>query len=333
MENQARILRPTPPYPHPVDRSITLRSRAVLLALATVLAFPAAPSAAAIAPAANPRECSQTFLVEGDAAVERGDLDEATAKYREAYHCLSMVDRASYMGSIPVRKAMAVFDQRVAQATDPQLRRQLLHDQRALLAELLLAVQARDAEALGDDVLAELEATRRRLDDALATEEQDPIDDRDDESTTATTATTATTRGPSLNGTQDAPPKPRLDRLGLGLTIGGSALLATGLGVSVGFWTVRSQAQANVDGGNPAFAEGTQARADYLAHTDAIARDYLIAGSVLAGVGLATAAAGVAMLVVRRRADRSTTALRVTPVSTPTTAGLSLHGRWAPTGR
>lgn len=314
-----------------MERSFTLRLRAVLLALATALGIPAAPSTAAVmAPAANPRERSQTLLMEGDAAVERGDLDEAVAKYSEAYRGLSMADRASYLGSIPVRKAMAVFDQIVARAAGSERRRQLLEEQRALLAELLLAVQARDAEALGDDVLAELEATRRRLDAALSVEEQDPTpaspDDHDGEPNVAGPSAPPNAEPSPPRAMEDAPP--HLDRLGLGLTIGGSALLATGLGISVGFWTVRSQAQDRVDGGGPRFAEGTQARADYLADADAIARDYLISGSVLAGVGLAVTAAGVAVLVVRRRADRRTAGLRVTPVAAPTMAGLRLRGRF-----
>ena len=194
-------------------------------------------------------------------------------------------------------------------------------------------MRARDgaAEEIGRDVIGELEDIQRTIDEALEAEEPPPP-------TRGTAIADPFPKPRREHGTivdpfsADSPPphpsKPRRDPLGLGLAIGGGAVLVTGLGVSVGWWTVRSGARAKVDGGGEAYAEGTQARADYLAQADAYARKYLVAGSVVAGIGLATTVAGVAHLVVHRRRATRDTALHVTPFSSPSVGGLVLHGRF-----
>jgi hypothetical protein len=311
-----------------VGYSIVLRSRANRLVLAIVMAMsPTCAAASSMAPA-SARESSQDLLTEGDAAVELGDFDVAISKYRASYYRLSKADRASYLGSIPVRKAMAAFEQGVAEERDPAKRRQLLEDQRVLLAQFLLEVRARDgaAEEIGADLIAELEAIQRANDEALEAEGHSADPSSADSPPVPVVAPLATKETRALPS--DEPPASPRDPIGLGLIIGGSALLATGLGVSVGWWTVRIGARAKVDGGGERFAEGTQSRADYLDTAHEKARKFLIAGPVIAGIGLATTLAGVAHLVVHRRRSTRDMALHVTPFSSSTAGGLVLHGRF-----
>jgi hypothetical protein len=301
------------------------------LVLATPLAMPPTDAVASSMAPASPRELSEALLTKGDAAADRGDFDAAISYYRASYYGLSEIDRASYLGSIPVRKAMAAFEQGVARQRDPAKRRQLLQSQRDLLARFLVAVRARAgaADEVGKDVIAELERMQRSIDEALAAEDYDIVDPFSRNAPKGGARVSFPVEVPPKTGQAPIPTKLHRDWIGLGLTIGGSTLLATGLGVSSGWWTVRSDAQANVDGGGEAYAEGTQARADYLARADAIARNYLVAGSILGGIGLATAVGGVVRLVVhRRRSSAQRTALHVVPLSSPTTGGLVLHGRF-----
>jgi hypothetical protein len=307
--------------------------RAVLsLVLGALLALPTT-SALASTNAPTPRERSQILLAEGDVALEKGELEEAISKYRSSYYGLSAADQASYMGSLPVRKAMQAYEQQIAKEQDPGKRRALLQRQLVLLEEFLDAVTAKAGavDEVGDDVIAELAETRRTIEAALAgptKPEVPPVDPQNDASADPDQPTPETDQGsPPATTTTDAPKPPR-DWLGLGLVIGGSTLLATGLGVTVGWWTIRNTAQANVDG-NDDFAEGTDARADYLAGEEDRARTFLIAGSVVAGVGLATTIGGVVRLVVhRRRATARTTAMHVVPILSPDTHGLVLQRRF-----
>jgi hypothetical protein len=298
------------------------------LVLAVLLAVPPTIGHAEVA-SQSPRERSQVLLTEGDEAVERGELEAAISAYEGSYAVMSEIDRASYLGSISVRKAMEAFDQRVAREQHPAARRDLLLRQSTLLARFLDEVRAREGgtEDVGAEVLAELEAKQAEIDQALRAGPHEAAGSSDAPEHAPTTALRPTPDEPSLE-----PPirtEPDRDRLGLGLTIGGSALVATGLGVSAGWWVVRRGARANADGGGDAFAEGMPARADYLEHADAVARKYLVAGSIVAGVGLATMIGGIVHLAVhRRRADAGATALRVVPFSSPTTGGVVLHGRF-----
>lgn len=302
------------------------------LALAVVVALsPVGAFASALAPA-SPRDRSQVLLVEGDAALERGELDKAISMYSAAYYGLTKTDQASYVGSLPVRKAMEAYEHSVARVQEPTQRRALLERQRALLDEFLDGVATRPgaAEEIGAEVMAELEQARRSIDDALATLDAKPEPDPDAKpkpDPDPKPEPEPEADPPLADPTGDEPKRPR-DWLGLGLTIGGSTLLATGAGVCVGWWTVRNGAQELVDGGGEGFAEGTQARADYLLKEDALARKYLIAGTVVAGVGLATAIGGVVHLALHRRRHPAPTALLVAPLLAPTLTGVALHRRF-----
>lgn len=309
------------------------------LALGALLALPpGGASATALAP--NPRQRSESLLAEGDAAASKQRWDEAISKYRASYYGLPPEDQASYLGSLPVRQAMRAYDQRVAQERDEGKRRALLRRQRVLLEEFLDAVAAKRgaAEEVGADVIAELEQLRRSIDEALdgppkadhseadpEPESTDEIEPDDEEATSAPTDPAGPV-SPEPAPASDSPRPPR-DWLGLGLVIGGSALLVTGVGVSVGWWTIRNTAQENVDAGGADFAEGTQARAKYLADEEARAKQFLIGGSVVAGVGLAAALGGVIHLALHRRsASSGSTALL--PVLSPTAAGFVLKRRF-----
>lgn len=305
------------------------------LALGTVLALPSAP-ALALAPSARQR--SEQLLAEGDAASTAKRWDEAISKYRASYYGLPPEDQAAYVGSLTVRKAMRAYQERIAQEQDPSQRTALLQRQRVLLDELLAAVAAKPgaAEEIGEDVIAELEETRRSIDAALAGSQ--PTEPEPNDTTTTTTTDPKRDPGDPTSTTTSTPSdrpepttKPPRDWLGLGLVIGGSVTLAAGLGVGAGRWVLRANAQQLVDAGGEEFAPGTTAREDYLAGEHARAQKFLIAGSVVAGVGLATAIGGVVhILVHRRRASTpgKASAMRLAPVLSPTTAGLVLHRRF-----
>ncbi|MEM6992650.1 MAG: hypothetical protein AAF721_19205, partial [Myxococcota bacterium] len=80
---------------------------------------------------------------------------------------------------------------------------------------------------------------------------------------------------------------------------------------------------------SPDFAVGTDARASYLEDEDARARRFLIAGSVIGAVGLATAIGGTIRLVLHRGKHNSrATALRLTPAFGPRQAGISVARRF-----
>ena len=317
-----------------MSRPPALPARAALcLALGTLLALPA--PALALAPSARQR--SEQLLAEGDAASASKRWDEAISKYRASYYGLSPEDQAEYVGSLTVRKAMRAYQERVKVEEDAGQRKALLERQRVLLEEFLGAVAAKPGAAakIGDDVIAELEETRRALDEALAepkaavdeptgdttSGETDP--DPDDTSTTTTTPTTPTDRG-------EPTAKPARDWVGLGLVIGGSVTAVAGIGVSVGRWTIRANALQLVDAGGDTYAPGTDARTNYLDQEYTRADKFLLAGGIVAGVGVATIIGGVVRIFVHRRrtAAASTTALHLAPVLSPTTAGLVLHRRF-----
>lgn len=309
------------------------RRVALSLALGTFLALPS--PAHAFAPSARQR--SEQLLAEGDAASGKQRWDEAISKYRAAYYGLPPADQAGYVGSLSVRKAMRAYQERVAAEQDPNERKALLERQRVLLEEFLDAVAAKPgaAEELGEDVIAELEETRRSLDAALAepkptTTEPNGDASSDDAPPPGSDRTTTTTPAKPTTPADRPAPTSKRDWVGLGLVIGGSVTLVAGLGVSVGRWTIRANAQQLVDAGGDEYAPGTTARSDYLDQEYARADKFLIAGGVVAGVGVATIIGGVVRIFVHRRrtANAGTTALHLAPVISPTTAGLVLHRRF-----
>lgn len=317
-----------------VFRSLASTPRVFSLVLGAVLAL-SSPPAFGLAP--NARQQSERLLNEGDAAAAKERWDEAISKYRASYYGLPPEDHASYLGSLTVRQAMRAYAKRVAQEQDPAKRRSLLERQRVLLEEFLDAVAAKPGASaeLGPDVIAELEETRRSIDAALAPPKDDePTEDVGPEPPTdPADPSTEANEDPVDPGGTTAPdgPKPPRDWLGLGLVIGGSTLLATGMGVSVGWWTIRSGAQDEYDDDENCApgSEGHLTCLDYLEEEEARAKKFLIAGSVVAGVGLAAAIAGVVHVVIhRKRTSPRATALRISPVLSPTTAGVVLQRRF-----
>lgn len=299
-----------------------------------MLALPSTP-ALALAPGARQR--SEQLLAEGDAASSKQRWDEAIAKYRAAYYGLPPEDQATYVGSLTVRKAMRAYQERVAAEQEPGQRKALLQRQRVLLEEFLDAVATKPgaAEEIGEDVIAELEESRRSIDAALADPKPTTSEPTGDTSldTSGSDGTATTTTSDPDDTTTDRPdptPKPARDWVGLGLVIGGSVTVAAGIGVSVGRWTIRNNALQLVDAGGEDYAPGTQAREDYLDQEYARANEFLIAGSVVAGVGVATIIGGVVRIFVHRRRTSTPkpTALHLAPVLSPTTAGLVLHRRF-----
>lgn len=329
----------------PVSCSISSPARVLLFTLGSSIALPSFPAlATTLAPGG--RERGEALLAEGDADSAKGEWNEAISKYRASYYGLTRADQASYLGSLPVRKAMRAYQERIVQEQDPNKRRALLQQQAVLLEEFLDAVAAKPgaAEDVGKDVITELEQLRSSIDAELRPKLPEPAPG-------PSGGEEPPSPDPGPGGGEEPPPpdpgpdpapdpippdsshpladEPRRDWLGLGLVIGGSTALATGLGVSVGWWTVRTMAQENVDAGGEDFAPGTEARKTYLADEDARAKEFLIAGSVVAGAGLAIAIGGAVRLVVhRRRAPSRAAAFRVSPLLAPTAAGLVLHRRF-----
>jgi len=318
-----------------VSRPISSPLRAVLsLALGALIALPSAP-AFAVTLAPSGRERSEALLAEGDADSAKGEWEEAISKYRASYYGLTRADQASYLGSLPVRKAMRAYGERIAQSQDPVKRRALLQRQRVLLDEFLDAVATKPgaAEEVGEDVIAELEATRSSIDAALEppskVPEPTPAEPPHEPSTSSDPPPPQLEQSSAdTSSTSIDTPKPPRDWVGLGLVIGGSVALGTGLGVFMGRWTILDDAHAKVDSGGDPYGPGTDLRASYLAEEEARAQKFLIAGSVVAGVGLATAIGGAVRLLVHRHRSTRATALHVAPLLAPTTAGVVFHRRF-----
>jgi hypothetical protein len=325
------------------------------LVLGAWLALPPIHAHAMAAP--SPRQRSELSLIDGDAALERGDFDDAISKYRAAYYSLAPSEQASYLGAMPVRNAMRAYEQRVVQEQDPEKRRRVRQRQREFLSEFLDAVNGREgaAKEVGQDVFAELEANLKAIDSELGQEQTEqettdptepPVPDPPGGGTTVPPDSRAV--DPPDNGTADpdslkgasggddsnpgtpgpGASKASRDWLGLGLVIGGGTLLGTGFGVSAGWWTIRNLAPAKADEGGELFAEGTAARAEYLAGENIRARHYLIAGTVVAGVGLATTIAGAVHIARHRRRANQATAMHFVPLFGPSVAGLAFHRRF-----
>lgn len=294
---------------------------------------------AAWAPRVAAEDRSQAFVTDGDAAFERGDYEEAIAKYRAAYYGLDPAQRTSYLGSLPVRNAMRAYTLLIAERQD----RVVLERQLAFLAEFLESVAAQDggAEQVGAEVMAELEAVRADVQLKLARLSQvvapppgavtaptpNPADAPSQGAPPTTEAAAEPEPGASPVAIDSLAPPPGRDPLGLGLAIGGGVTAGIGAGVMVGWWTVRRQAEAEADrvfGPDP-----SPARDEYLREEWYHARRYLIAGSTIVGLGLATAATGAVLLVVRRsRGSRAGMALRLLPAVGPQGAALRLSGRF-----
>ena len=282
------------------------------------------PTHARSAPASEARERSQGHLLEGDAALEDGRTAEAASSYRAAYQALEDTDRAGYLRSIPLRKALRAYEQLVQDEPDADRRRALVLEQRELVDGFLRAVaETPGAEQdLGEELVAELSQARDALDETLRTSapaEPDPAP-------TPLDAPPIAQPEPSSDSALSARRRP--NRLALGLVVGGSALVATGIGISVGYFTIRRGALRLVDA-SPDFGEGTPQREAYLEQEDGRAQKFLIAGTVVAAAGLAAAIGGTIHWVVSRSASPSRdNAARVSPLVTPSFAGVELSRRF-----
>lgn len=291
-------------------------------------------------------ERSQAFVIEGDEALEQGDYEEAINKYRAAYYGLSASQRISYLGSLPVRNAMRAYDLLRAGAPDQAT----LQQQLGFLTEFLAGVEARDdgVERVGADVVAELQRIREDLERELAARPEESgagrpggqpeppeppresarMDELDDALTVVeepadeeSAAMEASAGDPAEDGDRTR----TRDWLGIGLAIGGGAIMGVGTGVMVGRWTIRRQALTKADQTDwPSAAYRTA----YLDGQDLRAQRFLIAGIVVLGVGTATLTAGVVHILMWRRARPETATLRVYPQLGTKTLGFGLSGRF-----
>lgn len=287
-----------------------------------------AASRAYAAPKRQPEGNSEGFVDQGDAAVTRGDYEEAIAKYSAAYYGLSADERASYMGSIPVRKAMEAYDLLFEQKKE----RAVLDQQLAFLDRFLGDVESRPdgVERVGGELVSELKAVREAVEKKRATfdapkdpEPEPPVASEPVGGPTEPDLEPKPDPGPTSDEGSDrgAPRNP----LGIGLAVGGGVALGTGAGVMAGWWTVRNQAIDYADE-EPGYEEGTTARTDYLAREEARARKYLIAGAVVMGVGAAVAITGV--VLVARKPGGKRKHVAIAPQLGPSNAGFVLSGRF-----
>ncbi|MEX1364475.1 MAG: hypothetical protein AB1Z98_15220 [Nannocystaceae bacterium] len=276
------------------------------------------------------------MVVEGDAAYANGQLEVAISKYRASYYGLSPEDQASYLGSLPVRKAMRAYEQLIASEPDPERQRALRLRLRLLVVEFLDAIAGKEgvAEEVGEDVITELEEKRSSIDEALA---EPMAEDSDAPNPPASLVDEPTVdEVPEERGSGDEQdqqhlpslpaPGPKLDWLGIGLVLGGSTALMAGGGVSIGYFNIRADADAQVAASDDPDSDDAQG---YLQRQYAKARKFLIAGSVVGGVGIAVVVGGVVRLALHRRhARRDATASTLAPLLTPTAAGLTLQRRF-----
>lgn len=325
--------------------SIRLRGASVGLSLALglgpVLALVGlVPGDAAAAPR-KPKsglDRSYAFVAEGDAAFDRGDYDEAIAKYSAAYYVLTSEERASYAGSIPVRNAMRAYDRQVAQ----DLGRILLDRQLGFVTEYLETVKDHPdvPNPPTPEIIAELEDKRRKIEkkiaelSAVAAPDDEDSDASEDDGAPAPVTETDPEPSPSTDPTPTPegndteatlpPDGPRPSKVGIALAASGGVLVGLGAGVFAGWWTVRNQAPGLADM-EPGYEEGTMERETYLQREEDRARRYLVSGAVVMGVGVAVAATGVALILKNRRSPRP---LSLDPSFAPGHAGLALHGRF-----
>ncbi|MCX4241742.1 hypothetical protein [Paraliomyxa miuraensis] len=313
--------------------------RAPSLLLGALLTLPPTTASAHPFPSASlaptTRERSQLLLAEGDAAYANEHLEEAISKYRASYYGLSPDDQASYLGSLPVRKAMRTYEQLIANQQDPAKQRALLQRQRLLLIEFLDAVADKygAADEVGEDVIAELEQKRRSIDDALTEPQTDDTEVPAPSVPPADQRTSEALPGPDdgKDTSSPPPPKPPRDWLGLGLVIGGTTTLAAGAGVSIGYFSIRSGADALVAAGSSNPAHDPDSIQTYLDQEYARARIFLITGAAAAGVGLAVVIGGAVHLALHRRRPHTpsdATASTLAPIASPTTAGLVFRHRF-----
>lgn len=328
------ILRsPTRALQVPGRRSRALTALAVILALATPAISSAAPSKRK---PDSGLERSQAFVEEGDAALERGDYEDAIAKYSAAYYGLDTEDRVSYIGSIPVRQAMRAYDLLVAQEQD----RAVLDRQLSLVTEFLENVRSRPdgVDRVGKEVVDDLQVVKEAvekkiaaLSEASAPHSTDapgskPVEETTTEPEPVTTTPPNTTPPADGDSTNGMPFREPPSRLGVGLAAAGGVVLGTGAGVMAGWWTVRNQAVEYADA-EPGYEEGTTERVDYLEREEARARKYLISGVVVMGVGAAVATTGVVLIAQHRRRGKQAP-VAVAPVFDPRHAGLVITGRF-----
>ncbi|MCH9681162.1 MAG: hypothetical protein K0V04_07005 [Deltaproteobacteria bacterium] len=308
------------------------------LTLAAALVATNAPVRADAAPrrGSSELERSQAFVSEGDALLEQGEYNEAIAKYRAAYYGLTPEERASYMGSIPIRKGMRAYDLLVAQEQS----RAVLERQLALVTEFLESIKNRpDGKAkVGPTIIAELEASRSAVEKKIAAMSEvaaPSTDEPPEDPAPALVEEPAPTQTPTepdpspdtrrSDGAIDEPPPSGPSTLGIALAASGGALMAVGAGVLVGNWTVPAQAErfANEE---PGYETGTQERVNYIADQDDRARRFLISGSVVLGIGTAVTIGGVVQIIMHRR--RSPSNIALAPALSPRHAGLTVRGRF-----
>jgi hypothetical protein len=297
-----------------------------VLTLVALLVLPATVVRATGMVAPKSPQRNEQLLIDGEVAFERGDFPEAILKYRAAYYSFGTQERASYMGSIPVRRAMQAYEQQLAKEQEPNARRRLLRDQRELIDEFLDAVRSHEgaAEQVGLEDVAELEATGvtidRELEGGQTPPEKPPVmpvDAEEPRIAVGNSGGSAPTprAGPGTRpGGADPTKDGRRDWVGLGMVIGGSVVLGAGVGVSAGRWTIINQAEAEAERVRAGGQYTTDPIDQYIGaqHRDGL--KYLVAGSVVAGVGLVTVVGGVIHLKVRRRGNGRTTAMRVAPL-------------------
>ncbi len=304
-------------------------SRAVTaLTLALALATPA--TSAEAAPKRKTGATSEDPIEQGEEALARKDYEEAIAKFNAAYYGLPTDERASYVGSIPVRKAMEAYELWFAEAQDPAI----LQRQLALVKEFLKSVESspEGVDQVGKEVVSELQAVRDAVEKKLADissptivepepkPEPEPDEVKPEPDPKGTPATNGTT------GDDLPDPRPARSRVGIGLAAAGGVVLGTGAGVMAGWWTVRNQATEYADN-EPGYEEGTPERAAYLRREEDRARKYLISGTVVMGVGAAVAVTGVVLIALHGRRGKQTP-VAFAPQFDPHHAGFAISGRF-----
>jgi hypothetical protein len=148
--------------------------------------------------------------------------------------------------------------------------------------------------------------------EAEATPEQDPV---------------APKNPPVVEDRAERSAEPSRNWLGLGLTVGGGVTTVIGAGLTVGWWTVNSQAESFADT-TEGYELGGDLREPYLQEERNRARKWLIAGAVVGSVGIAVAAGGVTHILLRRRARSEPEALTFVPYGGPEGFGLRLGRRF-----
>lgn len=271
---------------------------------------------------ADPYDAYARSLQEAIDAVTQGRLGGAVQAYAAAYDALPANDRVGALGDDVVIAVVDLCEQSDFVNT-AELRE--LQTAEALIERYVQDAVSLDAAAVLPSHRAALEALR------LAIEEHEHASEAPPELNPPKLPPPAEPERDAAPREAPDEPKPRVRRLGLGLTIGGAGLTAVGVGLlayGASFNALnnrlasvyeRDEANGTLRGDDLATANA------FIAEEQRQANAWLAVGGVAAGVGAGLIVAGVVVLYRHRRPSNSA---RMVPILGPNRSGMAVVRRF-----